>query len=91
MRDPDVTHFRMRSSMHQAAIHHASSADAGADGQIQKLIEALRSAPARFPERGGIHVGIERHFHFQRLSDGACEVEIPPRELRRCGDIAVGW
>ncbi len=90
VRDSDVAHFRMGSSMHQAAIDHASSADTGADGEIQKVVEALRGAPAGLAQRSSVDVGIEGDICSERLPDGAGEVEIFPSQLGRGSDVAEG-
>ena len=90
VRDTNVAHFRMGSSMHQAAIDHASSADTGADGEIQKVVQALCGAPAGLAQRSSVDVGIEGDLCSERVPDGAGEVEIPPSQLGRGGDVAEG-
>ena len=58
MRDPNVTHFRMREPMHQLAIYQAPPANAGADREIEKRIQTLSSPPAGLPKRGCVDIGI---------------------------------
>jgi hypothetical protein len=91
VRDADVAHFRMRSPMHQAAIHHPSSADARADREIQKGIQMLRRAPAEFSERCGVDIGVEGNLDPQGITDGAGEIEIPPGQLGRGCYVTEGW
>ena len=90
VRDSDVAHLGMSSAMHQAAIHHSSSANAGADGEIQKVVQALRGAPAGLAERSGVDVGIEGDLCSERVADGAGEVEIFPSQLGSGSDVAEG-
>ena len=45
--------------MHQFPVNHAPAPDAGADRQINKIVQSLSSSPAVFTQTGAIDIGIE--------------------------------
>ena len=91
VRQADVPHLGVDKAMQELPIHHDSSADAGADGQIDEGIQPLGRAPAPLPQRRAVHVGIKADRHAQHPGHRPGEVGVGPARLGRGGDIAVGW
>jgi len=80
--DSDVAHLRMQQAVHQPAVDHSSSADAGADGQVNECVEAAGRAPPMFSEGGSVDVGVgRRSVERGGSSHGGDQVEIPPRKV----------
>ena len=88
MRNPDVAHLRMHHAMKNAAVDDRAAADARADGEIKKVGQVLRRAPAGLAQRGRVHVGVKTNRHAQRIAHRARQIVILPAGLRRGGDIA---
>jgi len=71
MGNGNVAHFRVEEAVQQTAIHHASPADAGADGQVDERVEPPGRSPALLTEGRGIDISVEAHGHVEGIPDGA--------------------
>ena len=78
----------MHQAVKNAAVDDRTAADARADGEIKKVGQVLRRAPARLAERGSVHVGVKTNRHAQSIAHRARQIVILPSRLWRGGDIA---
>ena len=62
-----MPHLRMEQAVQQPAVDHAASTDARADGQVNKILQALRGAPGKFTKGRGIDIGIDINGNIKRL------------------------
>ena len=49
----------MHKAVQQFATRHAAAAEAGADGDIHKIIQAFRRTPSQFAQRCTVDVSVE--------------------------------
>ena len=84
VRHSDVSHLGVDQAVQDTAINNCSSADAGADRQIEKIREILRGPPACFPERGSVDISIKTYWHAQGISHRSSQIVILPSGLG-CG------
>jgi hypothetical protein len=80
----------MQHAVQNASVNDGAAADSGADGQIQRIGEALRGAPARFSQRRRVDVGVDRDRHAERIANGASNVVVLPNQFWGRGDEAEG-
>ena len=66
VRHPHVPHLGVHQPAQRPPADQPAAADAGADGDVDDRVEPLRRAPAPFAQRGGVHVGVDRHRHAER-------------------------
>jgi hypothetical protein len=76
----------MDETVNQPPAHDRATADACADGQIEKVGHVLRGAPARFAEGRRVDVGVDPDRHAQRAGDLSRKVATLPFELGCRGD-----
>src|ERR1700742_3184368 len=82
MRNPHMTHLRMRHPMEKPPRKNRPAADARADREIQTVLDTSRRAPPRLTQNRGVHIRIERNLHAESFPTRAGQIEIPPPHLR---------
>jgi len=82
MWNAEVTHLGMHQTMYDPAIYERSTADSGADCEIDKVLQPACGPPARLTQSSGIHIGIERHWHAKLFPNRPHQIEIPPGAFR---------
>src|ERR1700736_320922 len=85
----NMAHLGMQQAMHQAIIAEAASADSGANGQVDKRVQALRATPAPLAKRRSVDTGIEADRHFECPLDGPNDVGLRPARFGCCGYVAI--
>src|SRR5260370_11727314 len=63
VRQTNMPHLRVHQAMDQSAINDRSSSDASTDGQIDKVLNVLRSAPTPFSNRCRVYISIESNWY----------------------------
>jgi hypothetical protein len=89
-RDPDVPEFRVVHAEDGFATHDEPDADARTDGDVRKVIEALRRAPAALGQRRAVDVGVETERPAEFAAEPLRDVRVPPAGLRGGCDVAEG-
>ncbi len=80
----------MHQAVDQPSAHHAAAAQAGANGQVDKGVQALSRAPAVLAQGCAVDIAVKTHRRAQRLAQRAGEIGVAPVGLGRVGDIAKG-
>ena len=88
VRNAHVPHLGMNEAVHQATVHHAATADARANRQVEKRVQRLSRAPAPLGQRRGVDVRVEADRHVERVAQRAGDVHVRPPGFRRRGDEA---
>ena len=86
---PDVTDLRMQQAMHGRAAGDDATADAGAHGDVDQVLDVARGAPAVFGQCGGTDVGVETDGAVECSSQGAGDIGIAPARFRRARDVPI--
>jgi hypothetical protein len=90
MWDPDVPHLGVVQSIDQSAMDHGPTADASADGEIDKVIQSLCCTPPTLGQGGGVYVRIETHLQAEFATNNPCEIDMGPARLGRRRDGTKG-
>lgn len=54
-----MSHFGVRVAMNKLTIYQGATADAGANGEVNQVANALPGTPARFSQYSAINIGVE--------------------------------
>src|SRR5581483_4819163 len=79
--NPHMPHFRLLQPVNEFTVCNSTRANAGPDGNIHEIAQALSGPPSFLSERRGIDIGIENHADTQRSAHRAGEIEIAPAWL----------
>ena len=89
--DAHVADLRMHFAMDELAVDDGSAADAGADGDVDKVVGLLRGTPELLSDGGRVNVGIENGGAAERGFKSLPDWEIAPGKFgRQCTDAAFG-
>ena len=85
----DVTGLGMQHAVEQLTAHVHAGADAGADRDIDHVVEPLAGAVHDLAQAGAVHVGVISAGYGKATLHLAKEVVTTPRELGRLQNMAV--
>lgn len=71
----------------ELAAHHHARAHAGADGEVEHVLEAARTTERDLAQAGDVDVGIVAHGDIEARLERAEQVEVAPSELGRGEDL----
>src|SRR5262249_14347253 len=89
-RDTDVAQLRMVEAYRRLAVHDQSNTNAGPDGYIGVVAQALGTTPAPFRQSRSNHVGGETQRYVEASREKADEIAVPPQLFWRGLNVAVG-
>jgi hypothetical protein len=81
-RHAEVAHLGVAQPMDDPALDYGSCADASADGQVHERVQTTGGPPSAFAQRGGVDVGVEPHWHAQRVLEWPDHVDVGPARFR---------
>jgi len=91
VRQPDMAHFRVRHTVHRAAVDDGAASDPGTDRQVEETRNTLCRAPARFRQRSRVDIGIEADRDSERRANRSRQIGIWPASLRRRSNVTIVW
>ncbi len=80
----------MLQATQQAAIAHATAADAGVDREVHEVTQPAGGPPAMFGEGSTVHISVETDGHAERLPEWHEQVGARPARFGRSRDEAIG-
>ena len=88
--DAHVSHLGVNKPVDEPSARHHPRADAGADGDVDEVVETCRRPPPLLAQRRGVHVGVEGDGK-SRESAAHCseDIGISPTRLGRRSDEPV--
>src|SRR5690349_16024467 len=87
--DPDVAHLGVAAAEDSLAIDNQANAHTGADRDVGKVVEPLRSAPLTLAKCRAVHVGIEADRNPERVREAARDTRVAPAGFGGGSNVTV--